>query len=550
MTIHSTLPFAGDTPLPSRASTIGGASGDQRIAEREVDRFRRALGPFVVATEATRMAMIFTNALQDGNLIIFANDSFLKLTGYAFAEAVGQPFGFLMSHAADPESFERVGAQFESETVETIEVKCRRRDERILLLAIRINPVHDRSGKLVQHCISFVDLSAHEERMREERCALHGLYQHTPDFIITMEGADHVFTFANDSFHRLVGQRNLLGIGVAKAIPEFPEQGLLVLLDEVYRTGHSFTGSNMPVCLRSGTQGQDGVRFLDFIFQAVRDGTGTITGVFCEGHDATEQIEAADQVRLLQAELTEVSLVGAMSTMAATIAHELNQPLTIISNYADVCGYRVGAMPGADPALTSAIKGIAGGVKRAGEILRRLRDMSERRQSHYEIFDVKDAIRESLQLVRAGIHSGTPIEYRGGSKLKLEGDRVQIEQVIVNLARNACEAVAGREDGRVIVSTTVRGRAMIVSVLDNGPGVSPEKVAALFEWTPSSKHGGMGIGLSICRHIIESHEGGRIWLESSSDAGACLAFSLPLPAPHAELGPEPMHPESAVQAAH
>ncbi|MBC9032719.1 PAS domain-containing protein [Sphingomonas sp. JC676] len=531
MTIHSAPPFAGDAPFVSRAPGIDRASGDQRIAEREVDRFRRALGPFVVATEATRMAMVFTNALEGGNPIIFANDSFLKLTGYSFAEAVGQSFGFLMSHVADPESLERIASQFEAEAVETIEVKCHRRDERILLLAIRINPVHDRSGKVVQHCISFVDLSVHEKRMREERSALHSLYQHTPDFIVTMEGPDHLFTFANDSFHRLVGHRHLLGIGVAEAVPEFPEQGFLVLLDEVYRTGQSFTGSNMPVCLRPGSQGQDGVRFLDFIFQAVRDGSGIITGVFCEGHDATEQIQAADQVRLLQAELTEISLAGAMSTMAATIAHELNQPLTIISNYADVCGNLAKALPGADPALPSAIKGIVDGVKRAGEILRRLRDMTERRQSHYEMFDVKSAIRESLQLVRAGVYSGAPIEYRGSSKLKLGGDRVQIEQVIVNLARNACEAVAGREGGRVIVSATVRGQDVVVSVFDNGPGIPLDKVEALFEWTPSSKHGGMGIGLSICRHIIESHDGGRIWLESTSEAGACLAFSLPLPKP-------------------
>jgi two-component system sensor kinase FixL len=147
---------------------------------------------------------------------------------------------------------------------------------------------------------------------------------------------------------------------------------------------------------------------------------------------------------------------------------------------------------------------------------------------------MKDAIREALQLVPAGTYGGVPIEYRGGHKLVLEGDRIQIEQVIMNLARNACEAAAGREGGRVTVSAAVNGKDVTVSISDNGPGIAPEKVDALFEWTPSSKRGGMGIGLSICRHIIEAHHG-RIWLESNSDAGACLAFSVPLESDRREM---------------
>jgi PAS domain S-box-containing protein len=528
MTIRSAFPFAGGIPYSPKAPPTD-KGGDQGLAEREVNRFRRALGPFVVATEVTRMAMVFTDALQAGNPIVFANDSFLKLMGYPVAEAVGQSFEFLMANMTDPESLERIARQFEVETVETIEVRCHRRDQRVLLLAVRINPVHDRNGNVVQHCISFVDLTAHEERVREERNALHALYQHTPDFIVTMEGPDHAFTFANDSFQRLVGHRELLGDSVCDAIPEFEDQGFLLLLDEVYRTGQSFTGSNMPVRLQARGNEDAGIRFLDFIFQAVRDANGTITGVFCEGHDATEAIQAADNVRLLQAELAKVSLASAMGTMAATIAHELNQPLTAISNYSDACAHLLRGADGENRSIVSAIEGIVGGAKRAREIIRRLRDMTERQQLHHDIFDVREAIRESLQLVRAGACAGTHIECRGGGELSIEGDRVQTEQVIMNLARNACEAVADREDGRVIVSAAVRDKSVVISVSDNGPGVAAEKVTTLFEWTPSSKQDGMGIGLSICRHIVEAHRG-RIWLESTSDAGACLAFSLPLEA--------------------
>jgi PAS domain S-box-containing protein len=537
MSVRSAFPFTDDVPRapkgPRRAreaKQAGESSIDQPIAEREVDRLRCAVGPFVAATEAMRMAMVFTDALEVGNPIIFANERFLELTGHSLAEADGQSFELVMSRLVDPESLERIAAQFAAKAVESVEVKCHRRDERIRLLAVRIHPVHDRSGRVIRHCISCVDLSPPEERARDERAALQARYQHSADFIATMEGAKHRLTFANDAFQRLFGNQDLIGVEAAKAVPEFSEQGLLILLDEVYRTGQSFTGSNMTVWLRRGGQAHD-VRFLDFTFQAVRDGVGTITGVFCEGNDATKQVETAAQERLVHAELNEASVASAMVTMAATIAHELNQPLTTISNYASVCNRLVGATCANGEGMTSAIKGIADGAKRAGEIIRRLRDMTEHRQLHHETFDMADAIRESLRLVRAGACGATPIEYRGGSKLNLEGDRVQIEQVILNLARNACEAVAEREGGRVVLFAAVRDSEVVVSVCDNGSGVSPEMAGSLFEWAHSSKRGGMGIGLSICRQIVEAHHG-RIWLESTSDGGTCLAFSLPLDTAH------------------
>ena len=537
MSALSPLPVPGDSPrAPTRPRRAGEARLahdsciDRRIVESEVDRVQSTLTPILAATDATRMAMVFTNALVVGNPIVFATDSFLDLSGYSLAEVVGQSFEFFMSHMADPASLRRISAQFAAEAVETIEVKCHRRDARSLSLAVRINPVHDRSGRLVRHCITYVDLGVHEERARDERDALHAPYRHSANFIATMEGAEHRFVFANDSFQRLLGYRNLIGVEAAEAIPEFSEQGFLGLLDEVFRTGQSFIGSNMPVCLRPGGP-RHGVRFLDFVFQAVRDDSGTITGVFCEGLAATERTKAAAQVRRPQAELNEASVASAMVTMAATIAHELNQPLTTISNYASVCHRLVEVTSANGEMLGSAIKGIADGAKRAGEIIRRLRDMTEHRPPHHETFDMRDAIRESLQLVQAGACGETLMECRGDGKLDLEGDRVQVEQVIMNLARNACEAVAEREGARVVVSAAAQGSDVVVSVSDNGPGFSPEMAGSLFEWAHSSKRGGMGIGLSICRQIIEAHHG-RIWLESTSDAGSCLAFSLPLDAAH------------------
>ncbi len=516
--------FAAGTEFPNATLMEPRSVTDQKVAEHEVDKFRRALGPFVVAAEATRMAMAFTNATAAGNRLVFANDSFLELTGYTCAEVVGQPFDFLMSAMADPEAIERIAAQFERKEVETIEVECRRHDGRSSLLAIRINPVHDRNGNVVQHCISFVSLNEHVERERKEREALHTLYQHTPDFIITMEGPEHRFTFANDAYQLLVGDRVLLGEAVADALPEVVGQGFITLLDRVFETGEPFTADGMPVTLEG--KGGPEQHFVDFIYQAVRGANGAITGIFCEGHDTTEQKLCSDRVKMLQADLIKATRASAMETMVATLAHELNQPLAAISNYAGACA-RLIDLDGANASkMATAVTGISAGARRVGDIIRRLRDMSEQRAVHREIFDLKAAIRESIELVQAGAWARASIDDGACRSVEIEADRVQIEQVIMNLVRNGCEAVAGIDGGKVIVSAVVKGTNAIVSVRDNGAGVSAKATARLFAHAPSTKAEGMGIGLSICRNIIEGH-GGVIWLESESD-GANFCFSVPI----------------------
>ncbi|MDB5705102.1 MAG: hypothetical protein JWN66_2218 [Sphingomonas bacterium] len=512
--------------IESKRSSLHDDAGQER-AEREVDRFRRALGPFVVAAEMTRMAMTFTNATEPGNPIIFANDSFLALTGFAQDEVVGQSFGFLMARVADPDALARIEAQFEEEATETIEVECRRRDGRPFLVAVRINPVRDRQGKIVQHCASFVDLSGHIERVRRERDALHALYQHTPDFIATTEGPEHRFSFANDAYQQLVGNRGILGESVAEAMPELVAQGFIAVLDRVYRSGQPFTGECVPVELQRET-GQDGeLRFIDFIYQAIRAPDGVITGIFCEGHDVSAQKQAADQVRTLQAEVIHLARVSAMGTMAATLAHELTQPLTAISNHVAVGRHLIEADGAGTEPVAGILSDVSDSARRACEIIRRLKDMTKRAKPARELFDLRDAVRETVALMRVGACERVLIADLSRDSTMIDADRIQIQQVIMNLIRNGCEAAAGRGDGRVTISTLVKEDRAIVSVRDNGAGVAPDIAGSLFEWADSTKPDGMGIGLSICRTIIDAHDGA-IWLEESGSGGAHFRFSVPL----------------------
>ncbi|WP_348984040.1 PAS domain-containing protein [Mesorhizobium mediterraneum] len=144
-------------------------SDGQKIAEAEVDGFRKDLGPFVVAAETTRMAMVFTDAKEHENPIIFVNDAFLELTGYSREEVLGQSFNFLMARGTDPDSLARIEAAFAGNAVGGSEISYRRKDGSLFWSAILISPVRNESGNVVQHFASFVDLTDHKQEQALSR---------------------------------------------------------------------------------------------------------------------------------------------------------------------------------------------------------------------------------------------------------------------------------------------------------------------------------------------------------------------------------------------
>jgi PAS domain S-box-containing protein len=162
---HAVLQSALGCQKSDRAllSDMTNKSNEQKVAEAEVDSFRKNLGPFVVAAETTRMAMVFTDAKEFGNPIIFANDSFLSLTGYDRKEVLGQSFNFLMAHRADAEALAQIAAEFKGSTDGGSEIRCRRKDNSEFWATIFISPVRDEKGVVVQHFASFVDLTKHKQ---------------------------------------------------------------------------------------------------------------------------------------------------------------------------------------------------------------------------------------------------------------------------------------------------------------------------------------------------------------------------------------------------
>ncbi|QCI63377.1 HWE histidine kinase domain-containing protein [Phreatobacter stygius] len=162
-------------------------SEGQKVAEAGVESFRKDLGPFVVAAETTRMAMLFTDAGVTGNPIIFANDAFLDLTGYARQEVLGQSFNFLMARGTDPDSLGRIEAAFAGNRVGGSEISYRRKDGSLFWSAILISPVRDESGDVVQHFASFVDLTDHKREQAQSKMLIDELNHRVKNTLATVQ---------------------------------------------------------------------------------------------------------------------------------------------------------------------------------------------------------------------------------------------------------------------------------------------------------------------------------------------------------------------------
>lgn len=245
--------------------------------------------------------------------------------------------------------------------------------------------------------------------------------------------------------------------------------------------------------------------------------------------DLTEKEHDELRLKELQAELVHVSRLSAMGTMASTLAHELNQPLTAIANYLETTRDLVdgeGDIP--RNILHEALTEAANETLRAGYIVRRLRDFVARGEVEKTVEDLPRLVDEAgkLALIGArerGVRSFFTFDAAATPTLV---DRVQIQQVLVNIMRNAIEAMADSEVRELRVSTRLRPDEMIeIAVEDSGPGIAEDVMPRLFQAFVSSKSDGMGLGLSICRTIVEAH-GGRIWVEDGPGGGAVFRFTL------------------------
>ncbi len=368
---------------------------------------------------------------------------------------------------------------------------------------------------------------AAEAALRESEQRYRLLAEYSTD-LISRHTLDGVYLYASPACRALLGYEpeELIGKAVSDFFHNEDWQNLCRTVGNVLEQSAPFTASYR---LRH----RDG-RYVWFETTStiVRDpATGQPAEIIGVSRDITGRKRAEDLAHQQQMELAHISRLSSMGEMATGLAHELNQPLTAIAHYADACVQTVeGSQAAEAERVLSWARKIADQAERAAQMIRRLRGFIRKTESYRARVELADLVHEAVDLMEtdARLH-GIRIQSVMEETRPLRVDTIQIEQVMVNLIRNALEAMADNEAERRIITVrgTIAGSMAEVAVEDQGRGIPDEYFGRVFEPFFTSKSEGLGLGLSISRSIIEDH-GGQLWVTRNSERGMTFRFRLPL----------------------
>lgn len=343
-------------------------------------------------------------------------------------------------------------------------------------------------------------------------------------FIFDLEGP---IVEANDAFLRMVGYgRDDLALGRIRwtdlTAPEWRDRNAQTV-EEVKTTGIAQPyekeylrkdGGRVPVLVGAARFEENGNEGVAFVL------------------DLTERKRAESALRDLESDFAHMNRVSMLGEMAASLSHEITQPIASARNNARAAQNFLRMEPPDLGEITEAVDSIVADTNRAGEIIDRIREQIKKAPPRKDCFDLNTAIDEVIILARSVTNRNSILpDTRLADGLPLvEGDRVQLQQVLLNLILNGAEAMESVETGaRELLISTERDRAgVLVAVHDTGPGIEPAHLERIFDPFYTTKSGGTGMGLSICRSIIHAH-GGKLWAQSKSSGGAVFRFTLPTP---------------------
>jgi two-component system sensor kinase FixL len=368
---------------------------------------------------------------------------------------------------------------------------------------------------------------AAEEVLRAREAHLQSILDTVPDAMVVIDEQARIRSFSAAAVRKFDYQPDeVIGRNVSMLMPE-PYRGQhdgymhrylatgerrIIGIGRVV-VGQRKDGSTFPMELSVGEMRSGGVRYF----------TGFI-------RDLTERQATEARLQEIQSELIHMSRFTALGEMASTLAHEINQPLTAIANYLKGSRRILDRMEGEKVLmLREAVSQAAEQALRAGDIVRHLREFVARGENERRIENLQKLIEESSALALVGakerqVRVAIRLDPRAPMVL---ADRIQVQQVLLNLIRNAMEAMHETPRRELTVATkAVEGKGLVaVLVSDTGAGISPDVLKRLFQPFVTTKKHGMGVGLSICRTIIEAH-GGKIWVDSERGRGTTFTFTL------------------------
>lgn len=360
-------------------------------------------------------------------------------------------------------------------------------------------------------------LKTAEERWRS-------LFHQTPGFVAILTGPNHVVEFANARYLELVGERDVIGKPIRDALPEVEAQGFAALLDRVYASGEPHLGIGTPATLMLES-GQTTTVYLDFIYQPIRGVNGEVTGIFVSGHDVTPRVIASEQQRDEDRRKDE---------FLAMLGHELRNPLAAIQNASELLTYGLETR-----AQTREVGELLGRqVAHLGRLVDDLLDVSritqgriELKRDHVELgAAIRDAIETVQPLIVAKDHQVVTTE--SPEPLYVDADRARIVQALANVLGNAAKYTGPR--GVICVRWGREGPTAVIEIEDNGVGIPPALLPRVFDLfvqgdrSVDRSQGGLGIGLSVVRRLVEMH-GGTVTAASEGVAGRGSTFTIRLP---------------------
>jgi PAS domain S-box-containing protein len=519
VSLHVFLSILGVTSLMLAAALAQRTAADAAVRESE--------GRWRLLLERMNEGLVMQD--PEGRMT-YVSDRFCAITGYPREELLGKT-GREITVSEESGRWEERHRLRQQGVSDSFELTLVKKNGERMDAYISPRPLFDERGRYTGSFALLTDVTARrraERRLRESEAQFRLLVENQTDLLLTLDRAGRV-TFVSPSYRQIFGadETALVGRPLALEIHDDDRAATAQAIEAAWVTPQTTNFENRVMT-------PQGWRWLAWSVHPIRPAQphGEPDTLVAVARDVTDRRRAEEQARQHLQSLAHVARVSSMGEMASAIAHEINQPLTAIANYAFACIRLLrGGKASTDQAL-EVMQRVAAEAERAGEVVRKMRSFVRGDEGQLTAVDPNFLVAEVLRLAAPEARqSGVELVASPGAGLaRVFADSIQIQQVLLNLVRNAVDAAAGSDSPERLVRVATRpaDRKWIeIVVVDSGPGLAPEMLEKVFEPFYTTKPDGIGIGLALSRSIVDAHAG-RLWAAGGRERGA--EFHLLLPA--------------------